>query len=66
MAQSLMTTTPGIFLYHILHLPLFRPKMTKTSQVLTSPLAGTVVTPVYNYTEEQQAQIRALREVRSV
>jgi len=40
--------------------------MSKTSQVLTSPLAGTVVAPIYNYTEEQQAQIKALREVSGV
>ena len=40
--------------------------MPKTSQLLTSPLPGTTVGPVYNYTEEQQAQIKALREVRSV
>jgi len=37
--------------------------MSKTSQILTSPLQGTTVAPVYNYTEEQQAQIKALREV---
>jgi len=36
--------------------------MSKTSQVLTSPLEGTVVAPIYNYTEEQQAQIKVLRE----
>jgi len=36
--------------------------MPKTSQVLTSPLEGTVVAPTYNYTEEQQAHIKALRE----
>ena len=40
--------------------------MAKTSQLLTSPLAGTTVTPTHNYTGEQQAQIKALREVRSV
>jgi len=40
--------------------------MPKTSQLLTSPLQGTTVVPVYSYTEEQQAQIKALREVRSV
>jgi len=36
--------------------------MPKTSQLLTVPLAGTIVAPIYNYTEEQQAQIKALRE----
>ncbi|KAF9786931.1 CRAL-TRIO domain-containing protein [Thelephora terrestris] len=36
--------------------------MPKTSQVLTSPLQGTIVAPIYNYTEEQQAQINALKE----
>jgi len=36
--------------------------MPKTSLVLTSPLVGTVVAPIHNYTEEQQAQIKALRE----
>jgi len=40
--------------------------MAKTSQLLTSPLPGTTIAPVYNYTEEQQAQIKALREVRTV
>ena len=40
--------------------------MPKTSQVLTSPLEGTVVAPTYNYIDEQQAQIKALREVRGV
>lgn len=40
--------------------------MPKTSQVLTSPLEGTVVAPTYNYTEEQRAQSKALREVRRI
>ncbi|KAF8899402.1 CRAL-TRIO domain-containing protein [Infundibulicybe gibba] len=35
---------------------------TKTQQVLTSPEAGTKIGPVHNYTEEQAAQIKALRE----
>jgi len=34
----------------------------KTSQLLTSPLTGTVVAPIYNYSEEQQGLIKALRE----
>jgi hypothetical protein len=38
--------------------------MEKTSKILTSPLEGTVVAPIYKYTKEQQAQIKALREVR--
>lgn len=40
--------------------------MLKTSQVLTSPLPGTTVAPIHNYSEEQQAQIKALREVRGI
>lgn len=36
--------------------------MSKTSRVLTSPLPGTVVAPIHNYTTEQLAQIEALRE----
>jgi len=40
--------------------------MPKTSQVLTSPLAGIVVAPIHDYTEQQEAQIKDLREVRSV
>ena len=40
--------------------------MPKTSQILTSPLPGTTIAPVYNHTEEQWAQIKALREVRGV
>ena len=40
--------------------------MAKTSQLLTSPLAGTTAAPIHNYTEGQQAQIKALREVRNV
>ena len=40
--------------------------MPGTSQLLTSPLPGTTIAPVYNYTEEQQAQIKALREVRTI
>lgn len=34
-----------------------------THQVLTKPEPGTVISPVYQYTDEQQAQIDALREV---
>ncbi|KAH7915732.1 CRAL TRIO domain-containing protein [Hygrophoropsis aurantiaca] len=37
--------------------------MGKTNVVLTSPESGTQISPVYDYTEEQQAQISALREV---
>jgi len=37
--------------------------MPKTSQILTSPLPGTTVAPVRDYTEEQRTQIKALREV---
>ena len=37
--------------------------MPKTSQILTLPLRGTTVAPVYSYTEEQEAQIKGLREV---
>lgn len=40
--------------------------MAKTSQLLTSPLAGTLVAPIHDYSEEQQAQIKALREVRGI
>jgi len=36
--------------------------MARTSQLLTSPPAGTIVAPIHNYTEEQQTQIKALRE----
>ena len=40
--------------------------MMKTSQLLTSPLAGTLVAPIHDYSEEQQIQIKALREVRGI
>lgn len=40
--------------------------MPKTSQLLTSPLAGTAVAPIYDYTEDQQVKIKALREVRNI
>lgn len=36
--------------------------MPKTSQVLTSPLPGTIFAPIYNYSEKQQTHIQALRE----
>ncbi|KAH7924464.1 CRAL/TRIO domain-containing protein [Leucogyrophana mollusca] len=37
--------------------------MGKTNDVLTSPEPGTQIKPVYEYTDEQKAQISALREV---
>lgn len=36
--------------------------MPKTSQVLTSPFPGTIVAPIYDYSEKQQTHIKALRE----
>ena len=38
--------------------------MAKTAQFITAPAPGTVINPVHTYTEEQTAQIAALREVR--
>ena len=34
-----------------------------TTKFITSPAPGTTVSPIHNYTEEQQAQLGALREV---
>ncbi|ETW86598.1 phosphatidylinositol transfer protein PDR16 [Heterobasidion irregulare TC 32-1] len=36
--------------------------MAKTTQFITAPAPGTVINPVHTYTEEQTAQIAALRE----
>ena len=37
--------------------------MVKTHEVLTKPAPGTVISPVYNYDEEQKAKIQALLQV---
>lgn len=35
----------------------------RTTKVLTKPAPGTVVSPIHEYTEEQHAQIKGLKEV---
>lgn len=37
--------------------------MPPTTAVLTAPEPGTVIRPIHTYSEEQAAQIEALREV---
>lgn len=37
--------------------------MAKTHQVLTSPVPGTQVKPIHEYTDAQNANIQALRDV---
>jgi hypothetical protein len=37
--------------------------MTKTTQLLTRPAPGTIVTPVFEYDEGQKEKLQALREV---
>lgn len=37
--------------------------MSPTALVLTAPEPGTVIAPIHTYSEEQAAQIEALREV---
>ena len=37
--------------------------MGTTTKFITSPAPETITSPIHNYTEEQQAQLRALREV---
>lgn len=34
-----------------------------THEVLTTPAAGTQVAPIHNYSDEQEVQLQALREV---
>lgn len=36
----------------------------KTHEVLISPAPGTIVAPIYQYSEQQKAQIKALRQAR--
>lgn len=36
----------------------------KTHDLITAPAPGTVIAPLFTYSEEQQEQISALREVR--
>jgi hypothetical protein len=40
--------------------------MAITHQLLTEPAAGTVISPIWSYTEAQRTQIEALREVRPI
>lgn len=40
--------------------------MSETHEVLTSPAPGTVIAPIHQYSEQQAAEIKALRQVRQI